>query len=719
MSSAIGSPHDRADGPAKVTGAARYTADAAPPGALHAALATSRIACGRLTALDTSAAERAAGVVRVLTHRDMPRFPKLTAPPAGHSLLPMQDDRIRYEGQPIALVVAESLEQAIDAARLVAATYAAEPATVDFRDRLAGGAPLESAPGLEEVKSFVESDTDVGDYRAGLAAGEVRVDTTYRTADRHHNAMEPSATVAWWEGDRLELRDATQWVWGVRMAMASAFGIPHERVHVVNEFLGGGFGCKGWTWPHQILAAAAARIVGRPVKLVLTRAQDYTSHGYQPASEQRVALAATRDGRLTALRHTSVTPTSTFDDFMEFAAVMSRGLYASPAIQTRHRVVRVQRSTPTPMRAPWEGLGAVGLECAMDELACALSIDPVELRLRNHAERDPSDGKPYSSKKLRECYLEGAERFGWSRRSPEPGSMRDGGCRVGWGMATAMMTTFRNAAAARATLEPDGSVLLEAGTQEIGTGVRTIMPQIAAEALGFPVERVRIELGDTSLPETGGTFGSSTTMGVGSAVQDAALKLRAKLAELAGGAAPDGPEAAAQLLRRRGLARVSADGRWSPGPRLLGASDEHAMAVFGAVFAEVRVDELIPIPRVSRLVSVYSAGRIINPKTARSQMIGGMVWGIGQALLEESAMDRELGRFLSKNLSGYLVPANADVPSLEAYFVDEVDRYASPIGARGIGELGAVGVGPAILNAIHHATGRRLREVPVRPELLL
>jgi xanthine dehydrogenase YagR molybdenum-binding subunit len=710
----IGKAIDRIDGPAKVTGEARYTADTPLPGLAFAALAMSTIAHGRIRSIDTRAAEKAPGVLKVLSHVNMPQLAAIPAEMPMQQLMPMQGDRIEYEGQPVALVVAESLEEASYAAKLVRIEYAKEAAHVDFRENLDNGHP---------VQTWAEPDTRFGDIDAGFARAEVRVEHVYRTADRHHNPMEPSATIAAWRDGKLDVYDATQWVWGVRMTLAAAFAMPPEDIRVRNTFCGGGFGCKGFTWPHQILAAVAAREAGRAVKLVLTRAQTFTSHGYQPATEQTIALGATRDGRLTAIRHDSASPTATFQDYMEYACSGTRTLYACPAIATSHRAVAVHRGVPTPMRAPHEGPGMVALEIAMDELAVELDIDPVELRLRNYAEKnDPTTGKPFSSKKLAECYREGVERFGWARRNARPRSMREGRNLVGWGMATASMSTFRFPANARVTIDDKGHVLIEAGCQEIGTGAHTVLPQIAADALGVSVERVRLSLGDTTLPETGGTFGSSTTLGVGSAVHDAAMKLKAKLAELAKtkGDRKTRETSYAKALSQAGVDKLSAEGQWTPGPDASPLGETSwSMASYGAVFAEVRIDETLLIPRVSRLVGVYSAGRIINPKTAKSQMIGGMAWGVGQALLEASEMDRALGRYLSKNLAGYLLPVNADLGSIEVSFVDEVDPHASAIGARGVGELGAVGVGPAIANAVWHATGVRVREVPIRPEMLL
>ncbi|MDE2573446.1 MAG: xanthine dehydrogenase family protein molybdopterin-binding subunit [bacterium] len=698
---AIGVGHDRLDGREKVTGAACYAADTPVERLAHGVFVAATIPRGRILRIDLALADAAPGVLRIFTHENMPRLRPAPSPPAGQSLMPLQSDRVAYEGQPIALVVAATLEQAQHAASLIAAEYERQPSSVDFRSRLDRAA---------EASSFFESDTHLGNVDAALAGAPLRLAQRYRTADRHHSPLEPSATLARWENGMLTLDDATQYVWGVRLVVAEALGIPAERVRVRSSYAGGGFGCKGYVWPHQVLAAAAARELDRPLKVVLTRAQTFTSHGYQTASEQFVEIGAQRDGRLLALRNTSVNPTSQFDAYLEYCAIGSRTMYAVPAIETKHRVVHVDRGTPTPMRAPHDGVAMVGLEIAMDELAYAAGVDPLELRLRNYAERDPSTGKPFSSKELRACYRLAAERFGWGRRDPRPGSMRARRQRMGWGMASALMGTFRFPATARVTIEGDGRVLVEAGTQEIGTGVRTIIPQIAADVLGVPVERVRIALGDTTLPETGGTFGSSTTMSVGSAVADAAAKAAAKLTELGS----SGPGDYAATLAAAGLTHLSADGAWQPEE-----NGDWSMHTFGAVFAEVRVDEDLPVPRVSRVVGAYSAGRIINPKTARSQIQGGMVWGIGQALLEESPMDPVLGRYLSKNLAGYLVPASADVPELEVLFAEAFDPHASPLGAKGIGELGAVGVGPAIANAVFHATGIRLRDLPIRTEMLL
>jgi xanthine dehydrogenase YagR molybdenum-binding subunit len=698
----IGQAISRLDGPRKVTGRARYTSDVQVEGVLHAVLVPSTIPSGTVAAIDAAGAEAASGVVRVFTHLNTPKFAEMTNPPAGQTVMPMQDDRIFYEGQPVALVVADTLETATEAAKRVRVAYRNEPFATDFIANLdtAEARPLFGLP----------PDSNVGDVDAALLGANVRVEGVYGTADRHHNAMEPAAIIAVWQGDRLEVYDAVQGVVDTRNTLALALQMEPQHIRVRSDFVGGGFGCKGWLWPHEVLAAMAARELSRPVKLVLTRAQSYTSHGYQPASRQTVTLAARSDGTLTGIRHQSVLAGSLSGDHVEPSGWGTLALYASPATQSTHRVVRLNRGNPTPMRAPLEGVGLVAVEIAMDELAYELGIDPLEVRLKNYAETDLAERKPFSSKKLRECYAEGARRFGWSGRAAEPRSMRDGRDLIGQGMATALFQTFRSAAKVRIGIDRSGQVLIETSTQEIGTGVYTIFPQIAADVLDIPAGRVSLSLGDTNLPESPMNAGSRATLSTGSAVQDAAIKLKRKLAE-AGAATPDGY---ADAVTRQGVDRIEADGEWTPP-----GEATHAMYSFGAVFAEVGVDEDIPIPRVRRVVGVYNAGRIINPKTARSQMTGGVVWGIGQALLEKSEMDHQHGRFLSKNLAGYLVPVNADVPEIDVSFVDDFDEHVGPLGARGIGELGAIGVGAAIANAVFHATGIRVRDVPIRPEHLL
>jgi len=712
-SNGIGASVRRHEGRAKVTGEAKYAGEQLPPATLHAVMVTASIASGRVTNIDVSAARSLPGVALVLTHDDMPKLGAAPVPPTAQSFTPMQGSEIHYEGQPIALVLAETLEAAEEGAALVRTTYSGTSAV--FFENGAERTPRAENNGY----ALWAFDTRKSDPEPAFANAAVTVDQRYVTPTRHHNMMEPSTTFAEWRGETLHMHDATQWTYGVRYAMAALFKMPPENIHVRCPYTGGAFGAKGYVWPHQILAAVAAKISGRPVKLSLGRVGCYTGTGYQPTVRSRVRLAADRDGRLTAIVHETANVSSRFDDYVEFGTAGTRALYATPALVTRTRIVNANVGTPTAMRAPHEGPGMFALESAIDELAYALRMDPLELRLRNYAESDPEDGRPFSSKKLREAYREGARRFGWAQRSAAPRSMRDGDKLIGWGVASGIMSTFRFPSKARVRLADNGRLTIEAGCQEIGTGVYTIMPQIAAEGLGMPVDRITLQLGDTSLPETGGTFGSSTAMCTGSAVVDAAEKLKERLAALSGAKQVPSVEDWTALMRERGIGELVADGAFvlpkgAPFDAHGGASG-YSMHTWGAIFVEMEVDEALGRARMRRCVAGYSAGRILNPRTARSQMIGGIIFGYGRAMLEESPIDPRYGRYVSKNLSGVMLPVNADIPpNIDVFFIDEHDSHASKTGARGIGELGEVGVAAAITNAIYHATGKRIRTLPVR-----
>jgi xanthine dehydrogenase YagR molybdenum-binding subunit len=693
----------RVDGPAKLTGSARYAADVPSTDALVAVLVTATVPTGRLAGLGAAEASAAPGVSRVLGPGDLPAFSPVPSPPAGHEVLGLQE-AIAYEGQPIAIVLADTLERAQHAASLVTARYAEVTPAAVF------GAEPEAIPHGGHVLG--ETDEVVGDVAAGLAAADVRVEATYTTSDRHHSPIEPAATLAEWEDDQLRVHSSVQSVVVAQQTLAALFGIGVERVRLICPFVGGAFGCKGYVWPPLPLAAAAARVTGRPVKLVLTRAQMFTLCGHQPATRQRVELGATRDGRLTALRHHSVNPSSRTGDYVECATHSSTWLYDSPAIETRMRIQRLDRPSPTPMRAPHEGAGMYALESAMDELAHRLGIDPVQLRIRNEPKVDPTSGLPFSTRPLVECLTEGAARFGWAERGPVR-SMRDGNDLVGWGMAVATMDTFRSPSSARVRVGPDGHVTVTTGMQEIGTGLPAMVAAVASETLGCPPEDVTVRHGDTEFPPHTGTMGSMSTMNLGSAVRAAAEDIRSKL-----DAESDG-RALAQRLSDAGLAELEAEGHWAPEDTAGGGAAGYSIHTYGAVFAEARIDRDLGLLRAPRMVGVYGAGRIINPLAARSQMIGGITWGYGQAVLERSRFEPALGRFLDKNLAGYIVPVNADIGHIDVSFVDDDDRHASAIGAKGIGELGAVGTAPAIANAVFHATGIRIRHLPIRIEDLL
>jgi xanthine dehydrogenase YagR molybdenum-binding subunit len=695
----------RTDAPVKVSGQARFVADSSADQPLHGVFVLSRHPAGRVVRRDETGARAVRGVVRIFGPGDFGRLKPLEHWASAQSILPLADDRIRYQGQPIALVVAETVLAAREAAAALRVEEEVALAVTHFE------AGLDDAV---EIEDWLPASLAMGDVAAGLAEAAVTVSGRYRTADRHHAALEPAAVVARWDGDRLLVLTTTQWVFGVRGALAEALELDPAAIRVRTEFVGGGFGAKGSSWPHEVLAALAARALGRPVRIVLPRSHTFTLHGYQPATIQDVTLGAARDGALTAIRHRSWSAAAIDEDYIEHGTLGTRSLYACPNIDVHDRAVRLHRPQPTFMRAPHEGPGMPALEIAMDELAVALRMDPLALRLRNYAESDPTSGKPFSSKELRQCYRLGAERFGWAGRPIEPGTLRDGRVLVGWGMASALMSTFRFGASARVSVRRDGSALVETAAHEIGTGVANLLAEIAGRALDLPPERVEVLLGDTTLPEAGGTFGSATTLSVGSAVERAAVQLRAKLDALANEPGLR-PEEYGELLVLNQLDRVAEEATWAPG----GDENAYAMNAYGAVFVEVRVDPDLPVPRVSRCVGAYSVGRVMNPAGARSQVIGGLTWGIGQALLEESGLDAGLGRFVGKSLSTYHLPVQADTPEFEVMFADEFDRHASALGARGVGEVGTIGIGAAVANAVHHATGIRVRDLPIRVEQLL
>jgi xanthine dehydrogenase YagR molybdenum-binding subunit len=675
-----------------------------------------------------------------LTHRNAPKIkqppgknPRSTGNQSPANELMLQDNRVHFFGQYIAVVVADTLDRARHAASLVKVKYEPDRAMTDFDVEL-----KRAAPPKEPIQGK-PPDTTRGDPAKELAGAEVKIDATYTTPVENHNPMEPHATVADWDGDNLTVYDATQYVSGVRETLAYALDVPRANVRVVSRFIGGAFGCKGMTWPHVTLAAVAARYVGRPVKVVLERSQMFTSVGYRPRTVQRMRLGASKDGKLTAVMHDGTCQTSVINEFVEPVIFISRMMYASPSSATTMRVVRLDTNSPTYMRAPGECTGSFALESAMDEMAYALKMDPVEFRLRNYADADPEDGRPWSSKSLKECYRVAAERFGWKGREPEPRSMRDADALVGWGMATATYPMNRRPASALARVFDDGSAVVEAGSQDLGTGAYTVMTQVAADVLGLPVEKVRCELGDTDLPPAGVSGGSSTTASVGSAVEAAARAVVAKLIALAVGD-PKSPlhgldagkvavgggrlyarddeargETFADLLGRKGQEEVHAVADSEAGEE----KKKFSMHSFGAVFAEVRVDPALGEIRVRRMVGAYAAGRILNAKTARSQFMGGMIFGMGMALLEHTFTEPQTGRIVTKELEDYLLPVNADAPRIEPIIVAEDDPHVNPIGVKGIGEIGNVGSAAAIANAVFHATGKRVRDLPITLDKLL
>jgi xanthine dehydrogenase YagR molybdenum-binding subunit len=736
MSEIIGKPLVRADGAAKVSGSAQYAADFAVPGLAYAVMVQSTIASGRVAGIDTAGAMSAPGALIVLTHLNAPRLPQggraAVNPPAGRVLALLQDDQVHYSGQPIAVVVADTLEHAVAAASSLRIEYARSEPELDFRSaRTKAYAPKQA--GKEKT------DAGWGDIDAGLKASEAQIDAVYTTPKEHHNPMEPHATIASWEGERLTLHDSTQYVTGVCQTVSKTLGIDESNVQVHSPFVGGGFGCKGSVWSHVVLAAMAAKQAGRPVKLVLERTQMFGPVGGRPQTEQHVLLAAKRSGELTAIRHEVISHTSFIEDFVEPSALQTRMLYACPNAATSHRLVKLNVGTPTFQRAPGESTGTYALESAMDELAYKLGMDPLELRLRNYAEKHPENGKPWSSNSLRECYRVGAQRFAWQRRRAAPRSMRDGHRLVGLGMATATYPANRMAAAASARMMPDGSVEVRSGTQELGTGTYTIMRQVAADTLGVAPAMVRPELGDSSLPKAPVSGGSMTTASVAPAVQAACLQLRQQLVGLARGDAgaplygisaddvvtengwlasrssPSVREPFAAVLARNGGRPIEARAESKPGDE----RERYAMHSFGAVFAEVQVDADLGELRVPRIVAAYGVGRLMNSRTALSQLTGGIVWGVSMALMEDARADLRAGRIVNANLAEYHVPVNADIGDIDVTFVAEEDPHVNPLGAKGIGEIGITGVAAAIANATYHATGRRVRDLPITLDKLI
>ncbi|MFD3523031.1 xanthine dehydrogenase family protein molybdopterin-binding subunit [Streptomyces sp. NPDC058653] len=743
MSNAVGKPISRVDGRRKVTGAARYTAEIELPHLMHAAVVGASVPSGRVLAIDEKRVHDADGVLAVLTHDNLtriasqpPLLPSLAGGPApGETFFPMQDDTVHYAGQPVAMVVADSHERAQYAASLLDITYERADSVTTIKE---GRAAAYEAGTL--FGGLMPGRNERGDVETALDRAPVRVDVAHHYAANHHNTLEPSATTAVWDGERLTLYDSTMGVRATQLTVAQLLGIPIAHVRVITEFVGGGFGGKAMTWPHVTLAAMAARHVGRPVRLSLTRPQTYTSHGHREEQEQRLSIGATKDGLLTALRHEKLSVTSPFDDWAEPATGVTSQLYRCENYLGVHRLIRGNVMTPTFMRAPGESLGVSTMEVAMDKLAYATGVDPVELRLRNRASVDER-GNPWSSDGLEECLRTGARLFGWERRDPEPRSRREGNWLIGSGMAVAgyPMAFMMPPQQARVRIYADGSAVMQCGTQEFGTGCTTAMTQVAADGLGMDMDDVTFEAGDSDLPNASASVGSMGASMVSAAVHNAAIELRRQLVAMAvadAGSPLHGADAAAvvveggrmslregsdtgetygEMMRRNRLSMTDAIGDWTPPPM----DTPHGMLTFGAHFAEVAVDPDFGLVRVRRLVGVFAPGRVLNPKLARSQLMGGMLWGMSQALLEGNRMDPRYGRWGATNLGEYLVPVNADAPDVTVEFVDVTDEVAGPLGVKGVGEIGQVAMAGALMNAVFHATGRRVEALPMAAELVM
>lgn len=737
----IGAPLSRVDGHQKVTGAAKYSAEYELPGMSYGVLVGSTIAKGRITSLDTKAAERAPGVLAVITHLNAPPVPgfkptgKDPSQPqtTGGPLRVFHDDKVLFNDQPIALVVAGTFEQARAAARLVKAQYAQEA----HQTNLAAGAKDAFMP----TSAQKNPKSPLADYQRGQAdaykTGALKIEQEYVIPTEMHHPMEMQAITAHWEAaDRLTLYDKTQGTIGTRRDFAKEWNLPEENVKVIATFVGSAFGNALHSWPHESAAVLGAKVVGRPVKLMLTREQMFTQVGYRPYTWQKLGMSATPDGKITAITHESIGQTSTYEEFTESTLAQTRMMYASPNLTTRYRIAALDVGTPIWMRGPGEATGAFALESAMDEMAHLLKLDPLEFRLRNYTDQDPEKNRPWSTKFLKECYQAGAERIGWRKRKLAPGALRDGDWLVGYGMGVGTFGAHRGAAHVSAQLLADGTVLLQCATTDIGPGTGTAMTQIAADTLGLPPSTIRFELGNSGFPQAGSQGGSSTVNTVGPAVQEACIALKDKLRELAAASSPAfaaakqedvalangyltlGSNAAARApyadLLRAGAALVNVEAKPTGND-----GQAYSMYSFSVHFAEVRVHALTGEVRVSKLVSCADAGTIINQKTAANQMKGGAVGGIGMALMEHAVIDDRYGRYVTKDFADYHVPVQADAPAAEVFFVNQPDYHVNALGTKGIGEISTIGVAPAIANAVFNATGKRVRELPITPDKLV
>ena len=741
----IGQPLSRVDGHAKVTGRAQYAAEYQLPGLTYGVLVTSTIAKGRIQGFDASVAQREPGVLAILTHENIPRLAKTPNAKADQKTLegimmgfmPLTGPEVFYSGQPVAIVVADTFERATHAAALLKINYQAEAPIASYRSPQAQLFDPKDTGDSSDLSRKTR-----GNPQAALAAAPVKVTATYTHSINHHNPMEPGATTAHWEAaDRLTVYDSTQGVTLVQQTLAALLGLRQEQVRVVCKFIGGGFGSKYNVWPHTVLATLAAKAVQRPVKLVLRREQMFGPVGHRAPTRQTLRMGTDNAGLLMALGHHAKTATSTFDEFIEPAANASHTLYASPAISTSHEAVRLDTGTPLFMRAPGEAPGSAALESAIDEMALACGMDPLAFRLVNYAEVEPITGKPFSSKALRQCYEQGAARFGWAARPQAPRQMRDAaGMLVGWGMGTAVFPALMFQGQARAVLLQDGRGIVETGAHDMGQGAWTGLAQIAADALGLDLDRIEFRSGSSDLPDAGIAGGSAHTATVGMAIDGAGADVIGKLADLATndersplfGAGNAGliarggrlhrrddearSESYADILARAGLAEIEGRGTGAMDPA---AQSTYAMHAHGAVFAEVTVDPDFGQVRVTRLVGAFAAGTVVNPRMVRSQYYGGMIWGVSFALHEHAVIDKRTGRPMNPNLGEYHVPVNADVPSIEAILVEERDVHVNALGIKGVGEIGITGTAGAIANAVWHATGVRVRSFPITLDQLI
>ncbi len=730
---------DRVDGIQKVTGTAKYSAEYDFPGMVYGVLATSNITKGIINAIDTKAAENAPGVLAVITHLNCPELPGYKSTPEQDKLVPTKkgykvfaDNIIRFNGQPIAIVVADTFERATHAASLIKANYTKEKHNTDFDEAIKSGTPLEG----NNFKEYVR-----GEANAWINA-PVKIEAEYTMPIEVHLPMEIHGITVVWDGeDKVTLYEKTQSLSGTQRNIVRTFGLKEENVRIITQFIGGAFGSAFNTWPHSMAALIAGRKVGKPIKLMLTRNQMFNLVGYRPEAKQKLGLGASADGKLMGITHEAIAMTASYNEFTEGIVNGSRSLYECPNVNTTYKVFPLDLSQPTWMRGPGETTGAFALESAMDELAYALKMDPIEFRLKNYAETDLERKKPYSSKYLKECYELGAEKINWKERNPEPRSMKEGDWLIGYGTGSGIFSAWRGAAKAVAKLLPDGTMILQSGVTDMGPGTATAMTNLAAETMGLSHTKISFEMGDTNLPPGPMQGGSGTTSTLGTAVFAACENMKKKLAAMIKDNAVFHTEIVhevkvedlvfengymmlktdktkkisyAEVIKSAGLSEleISEDSKGNP---ML----NHSAFSYAVHFVKVKVHSKTGVIKIDRAVSAVDAGKIINNKTAESQIIGAVVGGIGMSLMEEGVIDHRYGRWVNNNFADYHVAVNADVPNIEVLFVDKPDPVLNPIGAKGMGEVGIVGFAAAVTNAIFHATGKRIREIPVTADKLI
>ncbi len=702
----VGEGFDRIDGLLKVTGAARYSLDYPVANAAYGVLLKSEIAAGKIADVDTAAAEKAPGVLAVITHKNAPKLNERGGIRGGGML---QNADVEYSGQTIGVVVAETFEQARTAARLVKFSYQKAEPKVDFEKLASTAVPPRSQNNQDVVR---------GDVNAAFNSADVKVEAVYETPIEHHQPMEPHATIAVWESaDKLTLYNPSQIVNGAQGAAAVSLGLKPENVRVVTPHIGGGFGSKGGQWSNLVLSAVAAQVVKRPVKLAVTRQQMFNTVGLRQRNRQKMRLAATKDGKLTALAHETVTHSAIRDEFIEGCGDCSKVMYDTPNSLISYRVVPMNVILPTFTRGPGKTPGSFALESAMDELAYALKIDPIEFRIKNEPAKDPSNGKPWSSRKVVECLRHGAETFGWSRRKMEPRQTRQGNFLIGYGVGCGTYPARQRDTSANIKLTRSGDdvrAVVELAASDLGTGTHTILAQTAADALGLPITKITVKIGDSSLPPAAGSVGSVGAASFANAVNDGCVKITDELIAKSGKQFFTRPTAA-QMMVSENLTEFETRVDAKPPAN----ANDYSVHSFNANFAEVWVNELTGMVRVPRFVAVTAAGNILNPKTARSQIIGGVIWGIGQALHEESIVEPRYGNFITRTFADYHIPANLDIGEIETVFVNEDDKIVNKMGVKGIGEVGIVGVAGAVANAVFNATGKRVRHLPITPDKLL